>query len=174
MKRVLLLGFVLAIGLAGMAQARPFGPAEEAAYGEAVAWWGQSPTLCGEVVKSVSAPIQEAAGEATQPVESQPVCYLTISPGIVSSPGVLCLVMRHEVGHLLGYGHSTDPASVMFPDSDDLSIVPACLAKQHALERYWVLHDWRARCGHLHGQRERVCWSRLRLHRRALSPITGS
>lgn len=114
MKRLLLLGIALFFLGTASAQARPFEAPEEAAYTEAVAWWGEEPTLCGMVDKAVE-PTSGDWGFATQPDAPEPTCFLRIDPEVLGWYGMLCAVMRHEVGHLLGHGHVDDPTNIMDP-----------------------------------------------------------
>lgn len=116
---------VLAISLIAMtaaptAGAAPFTPRLELAYRIAVDYWGQEPTLCTsidrEIVSRGSLLSAEPWGEATVPSEPMS-CILYVSRFLASpyESRRLCQVMIHEVGHLLGLGHSDDPASPMYP-----------------------------------------------------------
>jgi hypothetical protein len=42
--------------------------------------------------------------------------------GTVLPPPVISAIARHEVGHALGLGHSRDRATIMYPESQTLSI----------------------------------------------------
>jgi matrixin len=133
MKRVLLLAVVLLALGASSAKAEPFGPEENQAYEIAIGYWGREPTQCKTIEKTVEA-VDGEGGHATQPSPevapySMP-CVLVINPEATHPFGVLCDVMAHEVGHLLGYGHSTDPASVMYPTP-----APVLFAQCTAIER---------------------------------------
>lgn len=132
MRRIAAVGMLLMLVLVGTAQARPFEAPEETAYAEAIAYWNAAPSLCGEVVKSVAPLVNpDAGGEATEPSAFQPTCILRIDPTVAEEPGWLCADMTHEVGHLLGYGHSPDPTSIMYP-SALLTAIPHCLELQEA------------------------------------------
>jgi hypothetical protein len=141
-------------------QAAPFPPRLDFAYELAVHYWGQDPSACATIDKEVvphgglgtleTAPI---AGLATQVPAQAPAgsvsCILWIDrsyaqPVVFSG---LCAVMIHEVGHLLGMSHSSDPASVM---NENPPIPPLCAAKGRALSRVLILQRRlrRLRAGH--------------------------
>lgn len=112
---------VLALALAAPARAAPFTPAAERAYNVAVRYWRGGPTDCltldREIVADGSLP-EGDTGWATVPTEPTD-CVLYVARRL-TTPGnfiALCGVLVHEVGHLRGLGHSTDPASVMYPYS---------------------------------------------------------
>jgi hypothetical protein len=91
----------------------------------AAAYWQAAPARCStESVTSGRMP-SHVLGEATIPdaVESGP-CEMKISRGM--SPRMRCLVVVHEYGHWLGYGHSRDRQDPMFPVVGPRMVVPPC------------------------------------------------
>jgi hypothetical protein len=90
-------------------------------YAEALAAWGQEPTgRCDSVALSEGQtpilPTQAGAREASAYAYfGTRACRIIIHPGIAAC--ALPLLMEHEVGHLLGYEHSADPTSVMYPEA---------------------------------------------------------
>lgn len=107
-----------ALTCASTAQAAPFTPELEADYAAAEAWWGAQPIGCSSVTKELvpAGAIGEGiAGHATQP-HGWPLeeCVIAIAEGPWWKPCVLQEVVDHEYGHLLGFGHSEDPNSIMW------------------------------------------------------------
>lgn len=152
-------GFVfvgLGVGLLGwvaVARAAPFTPELEADYAFAEQWWGGTvPTGCSTVTREVlpDEAMPGRGGQATQPNPgTEPVaCVLDVSESSLSVPCYRREVVLHEYGHLLGYGHSEDPASIMYPT------VPGtlCQAESRALlvaQLKRGLGRIKARCQHL-------------------------
>jgi hypothetical protein len=112
--------------LAGRAQAEPFTPTLEAEYGAALAFWGVSaPPQCEEVGLEVlpTDPWSTVSGEGGAAAATQPepgVTYERCELDVFADkfPTGPCLqqeAMDHEVGHLLGYGHSEDLTNIMYP-----------------------------------------------------------
>lgn len=118
--RYALLAFGLCLACVAPATAAPFTPQMQYAYELAVNHWGTEPTGCTsidfEIVDDDTMPDRE--GEATQPQPGQHIpCHMYIRR-YLAQPRMfirMCAVVRHEVGHLLGFGHSEDPRSVMYP-----------------------------------------------------------
>lgn len=151
-ERWLVLAFAIAaLGFlaAPPASAAPFPARLDFAYELAVSYWGEEPSTCSAVDREVvphgslgSLETKLIAGLATQvPPETAPgsvACILWIDrtyaqPVLFSG---LCALMFHEVGHLLGMGHSSDPASVM---NENPAIPPVCADKGNELSRMLLL-----------------------------------
>lgn len=165
-ERWLVLAFAIAaLGFlaAPPASAAPFPARLDFAYELAVGYWGQEPSACSAVDREVvphgslgSLETKLIAGLATQvPPETAPGsvdCILWIDrsyaqPVLFSG---LCALMIHEVGHLLGMGHSADPASVM---NEKPAIPPICAAKGRELSRMVLLKRRLQRLRLHHGAR---------------------
>jgi hypothetical protein len=112
--------------LAGTAQAEPFNPTLEAEYQSALAFWDVSaPPQCEEVRKSIlptdpGATVvgEGGAAEATQPPPGVTYEWCELKVFADKFPTGPCLqqeAIDHEVGHLLGYGHSEELTNIMYP-----------------------------------------------------------
>lgn len=76
----------------------------------ALAYWGQSPD-CGLPAVKVDPLPQTFVGLA-----EADTCRITLDPEVFDRPtGSVCMVVIHEVGHLLGFQHSSNPNSLMYP-----------------------------------------------------------
>lgn len=137
-------------------------------YFKAVEWWGQGePPGCESVSLETVLAIEgnlDANGAAWPATQFGPECRIEI---ITANTKRCALVetMRHEVGHLLGYGHSSNPGMVMYPTNDQQE--PVCTRSELAFYRNWLgkasalcsKHRHRA---HAHAE----CAIRVRLIRR--------
>jgi hypothetical protein len=130
--------FVIGLAIVDRAQARPFGPSEKAMYWLAVDYWGgKEPPLCDRIVLQVAEPINMFPGylgESNQPRSREEICVSNISTTVIdrNDPYITCRVIVHEVGHLLGYGHSDDPADVMYAYLMEETPAPFCSEEARA------------------------------------------
>jgi hypothetical protein len=112
---------LLAVG-ASDAQAAPFTRGLNFSYEFAVKWWGQEPQACASIDKEVvaSGSLNEDVAEATMPSLSVPPhsvnCILRFTSELAPLNEIeqSCIIMIHEVGHLLGHHHTDNPRSPMY------------------------------------------------------------
>jgi Matrixin len=92
----------------------------------AAAYWQQStPARCSTEVATYAKLPGLVLGEATipDPARSGP-CEMTIERGL--SNRLRCLTVVHEYGHWLGFHHSKNDRSPMFPIIDRGAVIPEC------------------------------------------------
>jgi len=182
-KRLLVLAAVLlAVGVAE-ATAAPFTPALEADYAFAAAWWGATPTGCSSVTREMVPWAQiEANGQATQPSPwaAPAPCVFVIAEDL-APPCLERETVLHEYGHLLGYSHNEEPASIM-----NAQQLPGFLCREErealarrnqeegaALFRHRLKREVR-RCRHLRPSKHRQeCWLGVRQERQAYIALFG-
>lgn len=176
-RRVLALSLMAVIAATANAQAAPFGPAEETAWLEAETYWLRAPTGCATIDRETVPPgsldwIEAGqvgiSGRATQTTRGAPFkedCVIRIVEGL--DPLSLCFVVRHEYGHLLGYGH----------DDPELANLPPCVAPppppfdDSAIARRQAWQEWRETrswCREARGPFRAKCWRQLRRERARL------
>lgn len=110
-----------------LANAAPFTPELQLAYNMAERRWGGPPQDCFSLELQIVPDEQlgEREGEATQPEPGEVIpCSLYIRAGLATPQFFIraCAVIRHEVGHLEGLGHSPDPRSIM---AEHISLLPS-------------------------------------------------
>lgn len=174
MKRIAVLFVLLAAFLVPpvAAQAEPFTPELEADYAAALEWWGvTSPPQCSSVTEELlptdpfgSQDGGPGAARATQPEAGwYGPCNIyafedRLAPGCQTK-----MIIRHEVGHLLGEPHSSDPESIMFPLLQEgfwCGTPPEYTSAE--LRREW--RSWRRErsgCRGENGARRRRCFRQL-------------
>lgn len=152
---------MVALMSSGPAAAAPFPPRLNFAYDLATAYWGEQPVACATLDRQIVPPgslgnpfIGAISGRATQvPPGAAPEsvnCFLYIDRAYAEPIifDLLCAVMVHNVGHLLGYEHSPDPHSVM---NENIPVPPLCHAKgQESIRLYFLrmrFHRLQARHG---------------------------
>jgi hypothetical protein len=92
----------------------------------AAAYWHQNtPARCSTEAASYAKLPGLVLGEANipDPAESGP-CVMTIERGLTRR--LRCLTVVHEFGHWLGFHHSKNDRSPMFPIIDRGAVIPEC------------------------------------------------
>jgi hypothetical protein len=126
-KRIALL--IAALALAVPADALAHRPAPiPAALARAVAYWGR-PLPCHVTVRAVaSLPEEDTAFtlRASCTIELNAPYWGGTLGEAYTSWTEFCQTITHEVGHLLGHGHSIDPRSVMYPRLTERNVPAPC------------------------------------------------
>ena len=123
-------------------------PGEPVADPEVDAWlnvasttWGSAPS-CPEGIRIDRA--ERNAGVDVVATAETPGCHISLDPDFYPAPAdwtataedrrywetMMCNVVVHEWGHLLGHAHASDPGDIMFPEVRH--IVPACNPREAA------------------------------------------
>lgn len=171
MKRICLAAIAIVILVPATAAAAPFTAQSEANYQAALSAWGAtSPPGCATVEQALvpfGAPeLDGASARATQPSPDllEPItCVLWMREDL--SACAEYGVMLHEVGHLLGHGHTSDLGSIMYSGPEARVYVYFCF-DAFAERRRGSIDRWVERCSRFGpGQRRRECWYRVRTWR---------
>jgi hypothetical protein len=131
------------------AQAAPFPARVNFAYELALDYWHQQPTACGTIDQQIVPPgslgnaeIGAVSGRSTHvPAGSAPGsidCILWIDRAYAEPIifDLLCAVVVHGVGHLLGMEYSPDPRNVM---NESIPIPELCKVKGRQSARLYLL-----------------------------------
>jgi hypothetical protein len=131
------------------AQAAPFPARLNFAYDLALDYWHQQPAACGTIDKEIVPPgslgnpeVGAVSGKSTHvPADSPPGsidCILWIDRAYAEPIifDLLCAVMVHGVGHLLGMEYSPDPRNVM---NESIPIPELCKVKGRQSARLYLL-----------------------------------
>lgn len=164
MRRIALGIAALVLLWAPAADASSFTPEAETAYAYAVSFWELGePSGCTSISKELFhvEPGINYSGEATRPRPGEHIpCLLRVQEGL--EPCALTGVMVHEVGHLLGMGHSENPRSPMYPGNSSLWCIKA-QDEERALELKRYLDLQRRVCPRfLTRSRRWRCWDQRR------------
>lgn len=116
-RRILILvALVLMLGVApARAGTVTFDP-WQAGLSAAVLHWGRTPP-CWPVgfIRDAPADTMPPGAEMSVTPTVEPCTIRSAAMADAESPWQICSDVVHEVGHLLGYQHSTDPADIMYP-----------------------------------------------------------
>lgn len=197
MKRLALLLSVLFLLPVASAHADPFTPEVETYYASAIQYWGHEPTLCTTITKEVrDGSLEESdglpvIGLGTQPIaeKGREACFITVDA--IVEPWQLCRIVRHEVGHLEGFGHSGDPTNIMYPYITREQVAPGCPEPPPAPAGYEPhpfiqdlmasYNNWQYRVARCHmmatkvsHRRATLCWETARVYRWEYEEVSSS
>lgn len=150
-KRLAIAAAIFALALVpATAQAAPFPPGLKFAYRLAIDHWGREPTACATIDRQVVPPgslgnpeVGAISGMSSHvPPDAPPGsvnCFLWIDRAYAEPIifDLLCAVMFHHVGHLLGMEDSPNPRSVM---SERIPVPQLCKVKGQQSARLYLLH----------------------------------
>lgn len=135
--------------LPAAAPAGPFPARLNFAYQLAIDYWGQEPTACASIDRQIVPPgslgnpeIGAVSGRSSHvPAGAAPGsidCILWIDRAYAEPIifDLLCAVMVHGVGHLLGMEYSPDPRNVM---NENIPVPPLCNIKGQQSARLYLL-----------------------------------
>ena len=141
---------VALLGIApASAEAAPFPPRLNFAYNLAIDYWGQRPTACASIDRQIVPPgalgnaeVGAISGQASHvPADAGPGsidCILWIDRAYAEPIifDLLCAVVVHGVGHLLGREYSSDPNNVMH---ESIPVPQLCKVKGQQAARLYLL-----------------------------------
>jgi len=163
MKRLLLIAVMLGLVIASDAQAADTVPPNLApAYDQALAFWGiASVPGCEVTVEEVAfdLPAEGVSYGCHMTHAESDTGFIRIHPTDSTPACLVAETIAHEMGHLLGYEHSADRDSIMYPSGSRLT--PFCSSEQAA---YWEGRADREaeRCRHRRRGHRSPCWEQAR------------